>query len=278
MPHALKSLTLLSTLAAVCPSISPAAILVEELFNYSNQTVLGGRNGGVGFKEAWWTGVKTGGTGKWTLGPGSVTISGVNSAWAGRAITPITGAQYASIYFTFDISVSDYAGNASGSFADLVDFRGDGAQVFGLGLGFDTNGYGVQLRTYGTGGATTNIGTRYTTAGETFTLTGKLTFGTATQASLSVWISPESATEQPAFTTSLFLDTTQLTRLTLQRYDDYLRAGSIQTTYGPIRVGTDWYSIHPSHEPAPIPEPGSAVVLAGVFSGGAAMLRRRRRR
>jgi|GEM_PF-3143334 PEP-CTERM putative exosortase interaction domain len=276
MTLTLKSLPLVCALGVVCPSVASAAILVEELFDYyPAQTAFGGRSGGVGFKEAWWTGKA--GDGKWTLGPNSATVSGTNNTWAGRAINPIGSDQYESIYFTFDIGVSLYPANASGSFVDLVEFRGDSAQAFGLGIGYESWGYYVRLRTYGGTTQNHNLSSSYTTASGPFTITGKLTFGAANEATLSVWVNPQSATEQPSITITLLVDTNQLTRLTLQRGDSYNRAGEIESTYGPIRIGTDWYSIHPSHEPAPIPEPASVALLGGVFAAGVAALRRRRR-
>ncbi|MDR1283575.1 MAG: hypothetical protein LBK99_22550 [Opitutaceae bacterium] len=234
-----------------CALSAPAALLVEETFTYPDGNLYN-KSGGSGFSENWWGG--TNGTGVWTVNNSAAKISGINSTWAVRGVSP-AGTDF---FFSVDLTVDTLATLASGSFVDALILR-VGGLTFYVGAQFTQWGYGIRA-TIGSDNYSLTPSQAIKTTGTTYTIVGHYTFSeSAGQAAISLWLNPENETSPALHEVSPTATSTGLDRITLQRYDSD-KGGTTTTIFDNIRIGTEWGDVAPS----PVPEPEAWTAIAGA--------------
>ncbi|RRJ95333.1 PEP-CTERM sorting domain-containing protein [Opitutaceae bacterium TAV4] len=257
--------------ALVCAPLLQAETLVEETFNYLAGNLVG-KNSGYGFNSAWI--LQNGDEDRWSVSDGVATIAGTGVSTVRRDINPISAATVGTFYFSFDVRIKTYS-TPSGGFNDQLVFRtAGGADVFAIGIAYDSAGNRT-VRTRYNNSDLNDFNNHATLAvGMTNTIVGKFVFAEGgTSATLTLWWNPVDETSTP-FRSAVELTTpsnvTDISQLRLRR-QDASGGSAASTTFDNIRIGTDWASATTS-----IPEPGTyAAVLSVLALGAVAWMRRR---
>lgn len=274
----LKKIVTFGTLLAVFGTAHLAAgLIVEESFDYTNNQTLSGKNGGSGFAGAWSYNALTG-SAAITTNANGVTVGGPGNVYARRAVD-LNTTNAGTFYFSYTISGSllTYP-EGTNSLTDILQFRsgvegsGNYPELFWTGLFYNKDGIRIRVNSSGKTNSTI-LGAGSTKSNKVYTIVGQFTFNDGTgNAVLNVWLlDPENPSADPDYTNSWASSITDITQIQIVRSDGSLSGGGASTTFGDIRIGTDWNSVTSA-----IPEPGTAGVILGSAAIAAAACVRRR--